>query len=110
METIGHEHVQTLDQALAAHQSALERLRGFILPGGTRAAAAADLGRAVCRRAERRMVTLAQADQSAGSPHLVAYLNRLSNVLFVVARVLNAREGRPETPWNRAGAGEDAQP
>ncbi len=108
METIGRKHVAALEHAMDSLQAGLETLRGFILPGGGRAGALVHLARAVCRRAERRLVTLAQTGGSAGSPHLVAYLNRLSNLLFVVARALNAREGRPETPWNKAVLGQDA--
>lgn len=106
--TIGPQHVAALEQAKDSLRAGLEPLRGFILPGGGRAAALADLARAVCRRAERRLVTLVQSGQPAGSPHLLAYLNRLSNLLFVVARALNAHDRRPETPWDKAGLGQGA--
>lgn len=108
VKTIGPQHIAALEQARGSLQTGLEPLRGFILPGGGRAGALAHLARAVCRRAERRLVTLVRSGQPAGSPHLLAYLNRLSNLLFVVARALNAREGRPERLWDRAGLGQRA--
>lgn len=73
----------------------LEPLRSFILAGGSPAGAALHLARAVCRRAERRMVAL----QPPIDATLVRYINRLSDLLFVMARVVNHREGVPETEW-----------
>jgi len=98
-------HVRALDRALSECEEGLPRLGGFILPGGTRAAALVHLARAVCRRAERRLVSLIHDQQSEKAPHLVAYLNRLSNLLFVVARHLNAQAGRGETLWEKTGSG-----
>ena len=70
-------------------------LRRFILPGGTSSGAAIHLARAVCRRAERRIVALdPQVD-----PVLVRYVNRLSDLLFALARAVNHRAGVPETEW-----------
>ncbi|MFN8122424.1 MAG: cob(I)yrinic acid a,c-diamide adenosyltransferase [Thermoleophilia bacterium] len=82
---------------------ALEPLTSFILPGGTAAAAALHLARAVCRRAERAVVALSDVD--AVNPEVVAYLNRLSDLLFIVARTCNAGEGG-DVLW-RPGAGRD---
>ena len=79
--------VLRLDEALAEHNAALPRLKEFILPAGTRSAALAHLSRTVARRAERALVALAQADAVNEAPR--QYLNRLSDLLFVLARVLN---------------------
>jgi cob(I)alamin adenosyltransferase len=80
-------HVARLEKVLDGFNAALPPLKDFILPGGTRAAALAHVARTVCRRAERRVVTLARTE---AVPELaVPYLNRLSDVLFVASRVLN---------------------
>jgi len=75
----------------------LAPLRQFILPGGAPAAAYLHLARTVCRRAERGVVSLAQAEPV--NAQVLAYLNRLSDLLFVVARVANARAGAADVPW-----------
>lgn len=79
--------VLRLDQALADHNAALPRLAEFILPAGTRSAAIAHVCRTVARRAERAVVTLAAQESINAAPR--QYLNRLSDLLFVLARVLN---------------------
>ena len=76
-----------LDQALEQHNAALPRLKEFILPAGTRSAAIAHVARTVARRAERAVVALAATDPVRATPR--HYLNRLSDLLFVLARVLN---------------------
>jgi cob(I)alamin adenosyltransferase len=81
------EAVLALDQALATHNAVLPRLAEFILPAGTRGAALAHVSRSVARRAERAVVALAQQDKVNDAPR--QYLNRLSDLLFVLARVLN---------------------
>jgi len=81
------EAVAHLDAALARHNAALPRLKEFILPAGTRSAALAHVARAVARRAERAVVTLAAGEAVNPAPRL--FLNRLSDLLFVLARVLN---------------------
>ena len=81
------EAVLHLDDALAHYNAALPRLKEFILPGGTRSAALAHVGRTVARRAERAVVALTAADTVRAEPR--HYLNRLSDLLFVLARVLN---------------------
>src|SRR5262245_12613257 len=81
-------HVLRLDEWLAAWNRKLAPLKEFILPGGTRAAALAHLARTVCRRAERSLVALGRAEP-VGEPAR-QYLNRLSDLLFVLGRVLNA--------------------
>jgi cob(I)alamin adenosyltransferase len=75
----------------------LAPLRAFILPGGTRAAAALHLARTVCRRAERRVVALMESDSVDAI--ILVYLNRLSDLLFVAARVENARAGVDDMRW-----------
>jgi len=81
------EAVLQLDRALAHYNDQLPRLKEFILPGGTRSAALAHVSRTVARRAERALVALAAADAVQPAPR--QYLNRLSDLLFVLARVLN---------------------
>ncbi len=81
------EAVLRLDQALEEHNASLPRLAEFILPAGTRSAALAHVSRTIARRAERAVVTLAAAEQVNAAPR--QYLNRLSDLLFVLARVLN---------------------
>ncbi|MDM0021595.1 cob(I)yrinic acid a,c-diamide adenosyltransferase [Variovorax saccharolyticus] len=86
-----------LDNALAEHNSALPRLAEFILPAGTRAASQAHVCRTVARRAERAVVALgAQAQINAAPRH---YLNRLSDLMFVLARVLNRVDGGDDVYW-----------
>lgn len=89
---------KALEPEIDRLDAALPPLRTFILPGGSPGGAALHLARTVCRRAERRVVTLAR--KSGVSPEAVVYLNRLSDLLFVMARSANARAGVPEAPWN----------
>ncbi len=86
-----------LEAAIDAWELELPPLHQFVLPGGTRTAAALHLARCICRRAERQVVVLPA--EARGAP-LLAYLNRLSDVLFVAARVANHRAGRPEALWD----------
>src|SRR6478735_6827125 len=81
------EAVARLDEALAHHNATLPRLKEFILPAGTRSAALAHVGRTIARRAERAVVALGAAETVRAAPR--QYLNRLSDLLFVLARVLN---------------------
>ncbi len=93
--------VERLEAHLDALDEELEPLRRFVLPGGTAAAAAFHVARTVCRAAERRCVTLAREaplDEPAQS-----YLNRLSDLLFVMARVENCRAGVPDVEWEGRG-------
>jgi cob(I)alamin adenosyltransferase len=96
---LGPKQIEALEQAIDRYEEALPPLQQFILPGGCQAAAALHVARTVCRRAERRLVTLAA--QEPISPTLVVYLNRLGDLLFVLARVANQRAGRPDTPWQK---------
>ena len=84
-----------LEQLIDHLEQELEPLRRFILAGGAPAGAALHVARAVCRRAERRIVSL----QPAADAAVVRYVNRLSDLLFVVARVVNKRSGAPEVEW-----------
>ena len=86
-ELLKPEAVIRLDEALAHYNEALPRLKEFILPAGTRSAAIAHVGRTIARRAERTVVALTAADTVRAEPR--HYLNRLSDLLFVLARVLN---------------------
>ena len=92
-------HVERLERELDRLNSALPPLREFILPGGSRSAALAHVARAVCRRAERRVVSLSRKQKVA--PVLLVYLNRLSDLLFVAARELNRAEGQPDVLWKQ---------
>lgn len=86
-----------LEQAMDAYNAELPALREFILPGGTRAAAICHLARAICRRAERALVTLDRS--SAVPPSALKFVNRLSDYLFVIARMLNRSAGVADVLW-----------
>ena len=93
-----------LEKWIDAMETEVEPLTAFILPGGSRAASVAHVARTVCRRAERRVLAL--TDDRGGVPDgLPAYLNRLSDTLFVLARFLNAREGILEPRWTARSKG-----
>jgi cob(I)alamin adenosyltransferase len=94
-------HVERLEARIESLREPLPPLRDFVFPGGTRAGAACHLARAVCRRAERSLVKLGGAE--AVSELSVKYLNRLSDLLFLAARTINAAEGHPETVWRPGG-------
>ena len=89
--------VQHLDDALAQHNAALPRLQEFILPAGSRAAAQAHICRTVARRAERTVVALGNAEPLNDAPR--HYLNRLSDLMFVLSRVLNRMDGGDDVYW-----------
>ncbi len=92
--------VRALEEAIDHFDAELPPLRNFILPGGTPAAAVLHFARAVCRRAERWLVGLMRESPQL-SPEILVYLNRLSDLLFVLARLVNVRAGQPETIWRR---------
>ena len=92
-------HVQRVEDAVEDFNADLAPLKEFILPGGTRAAALAHVARTVCRRAERAIVRLAATDPVSDAAR--RYLNRLSDLLFVLARALNHVAGRPDVLWKR---------
>ncbi|QUN27827.1 cob(I)yrinic acid a,c-diamide adenosyltransferase [Cupriavidus sp. KK10] len=93
------EQVTQLDTWLADYNANLPRLAEFILPGGSRAAAQAHVCRTVCRRAERALVALGAAEPLNEAPR--QYLNRLSDLMFVLARVLNRAGGGSDVLWQR---------
>ena len=95
---ISHDRVTALEAATDGYNASLGPLREFILPGGGRAGAQAHVARAVCRRAERALAGL--ASQEPINPQSIAYVNRLSDLLFALARHLNRVEGVEESYWN----------
>jgi cob(I)alamin adenosyltransferase len=92
--------VEALERDIDRFEEALPPLREFILPGGTPAAALLHLARTVARRAEREIVTLGA--QEPLNPDLLKYVNRLSDLLFVLARAANQAAGRPDSTWHPA--------
>jgi cob(I)alamin adenosyltransferase len=96
-ELLKPEAVLALDEALAHYNGQLPRLEEFILPGGNRAASQAHVCRTVARRAERSVVALGAAEELRETPR--QYLNRLSDLLFVLARVLNRMNGGDDVYW-----------
>ena len=94
---IGEPQIGMLEHMIDGHEAKLQPLQDFILPGGTPKAAAFHLARTVCRRAERAVVSLAREQKI--SPAIVQYLNRLSDLLFVLARATNAEARRPDVTW-----------
>lgn len=93
------QRVEELEQWIDRAEQALDPLESFILPGGGEAGAALHFARTVCRRAERMVVRL--AGEEAIDPAITVYLNRLSDLLFVWARLANHRAGVPERPWRQ---------
>lgn len=91
---LGDADVARLEALIDKYEQEVPPLRRFILPGGTPAAAALHLVRTVCRRAERRMVAMVSVDTE-----YLAYMNRLSDLVFVLTRVVNARAGVAEAEW-----------
>jgi len=96
-------HVRAIEADIDRLEATLTPLEHFILPAGTRAAATLHVARAVCRRAERRLVAAIRQSHEEISPGLVAYLNRLGDLLFVLTRTVNAQAGRPEVVWQKSG-------
>ena len=99
MEMITAKQVQHLEEELDRFNDDLEPLKDFILPGGTRAAALCHQARTICRRAERMIVALGQEEAVNDAPR--QYLNRLSDLLFVLGRVLNRAGGRGDVLWQK---------
>ncbi|GMQ90296.1 MAG: cob(I)yrinic acid a,c-diamide adenosyltransferase [Gammaproteobacteria bacterium] len=98
--------VTELELTLDELNAGLQPLKEFILPGGTPVAALCHLARTVCRRAERRIVSLARSETVSATA--IRYLNRLSDLLFVTARALNAQAGEPDILWRREQKPTDA--
>jgi cob(I)alamin adenosyltransferase len=95
------EQVERLEGWCDEGNEGLPMLRSFVLPGGSEAAALLQLARTVCRRAERRAVALSRREQV--TPEALAYLNRLSDLLFILARAANATAGVEEPLWKPGG-------
>ncbi|MFM7205044.1 MAG: cob(I)yrinic acid a,c-diamide adenosyltransferase [Planctomycetaceae bacterium] len=98
-ERITAGHVQALEVEIDRHEATLEPLTCFILPAGTPLAAAFHVARTVCRRAERRVVTLAAQPETIIPRNAIEYLNRLGDLLFVLGRVANRQAGVADDPW-----------
>ena len=98
----GDRHVEQLERDIDAFDATVAPLQEFILPGGVRSAALIHVARTVCRRAERRVVSLEAAlhKQPTQTP-VVRYLNRLGDLLFVLPRVLNARAQVHDVTWRK---------
>ena len=94
---IGPANIEKLEKDMNGIENALQPLRHFILPGGSKTAALLHFARTVCRRAERRVVTLSKKERI--DPQIIIYLNRLSDWLFMLAREENARENVKEEEW-----------
>jgi len=97
--SVDAKRIKELEQEIDSMEADLQPLKTFIVPGGSPAAAQLHVARTVCRRAERRVVAL--KDSSAEMQTTTAYLNRLSDFLFVAARFANRRHGTPDTLWSR---------
>jgi cob(I)alamin adenosyltransferase len=96
-EMVKAERIQALEQTLDQLNEQLQPLQEFILPGGSRAAAYCHLARTVCRRAERQLTRLSR--EQAVTPVSLQYLNRLSDLLFVMCRILNKDAGKADVLW-----------
>ena|SRR5437867_3515997 len=88
-----------IEEMIDMYDAKVEPLRTFILPSGSRAGALLHLCRTVCRRAERAVITVARAEPV--NPELLRYLNRLSDLMFVLARYVNKTARKPETQWRK---------
>jgi len=94
---VDDERITQLEHAIDDGDRELEPLKAFIVPGGSPKAAALHVARTICRRAERRVVSLAETEEIPGV--VIIYLNRLSDLLFTLARVANRRAGTGEVTW-----------
>jgi cob(I)alamin adenosyltransferase len=109
---LGPTQTGRLERWIDEHEDSLPKLTNFILPSGTSGACFLHLARGVCRRAERRLVTLSHQVPGAVSDDLIVYLNRLSDLLFVLSRVVNQTSGVGDVMWvglARAGASREKQ-
>ncbi len=102
--TIGPREIKRLEETIDDFEKPLAPLKVFILPGGSRVAAELHVARTVCRRAERRVTAL--LEETADVRHAVVYLNRLSDLLFVLARWANHEEKTAETTWHAGTTGQ----
>lgn len=93
--------VKFLENSIDAIEAILNPLRNFILPGGTKSSALLHFARTVCRRAERVIISLDEKEKI--NPHIIIYLNRFSDLLFVIARFENHAASEPEIEWKTRG-------
>jgi cob(I)alamin adenosyltransferase len=100
--TIEKEQIQALETAIDRYEARLPPIKGFLLPGGTRAAALFHIARTICRRAERELVTASQIEKQPVSSLVLAYINRLSDLLYVLARFSNAQANVIDRPWKKS--------
>lgn len=98
---LGPEQTDRLERWIDGHEDTLPQLTNFILPSGSSGACFLHLARGVCRRAERRLVTLSRQVPGSVSDDLIVYLNRLSDLLFVLSRVVNQLSGINDVRWVR---------
>lgn len=96
---LGPVHIHRIEQWIDRHEDQLPPLRSFILPAGNQTACHLHLARGICRRAERRVITLGRQSGVTVSADLVIYLNRLSDLLFVLSRAVNQESGTEEVEW-----------
>jgi cob(I)alamin adenosyltransferase len=97
VERIQQEHITSIERVIDAVEARLKPLSSFIVPGGSHVAAQLHLARTICRRAERFVVRLSREERV--EPSCIVFLNRLSDLLFVLARYANQLDGVNETPW-----------
>lgn len=101
LPTVQPKMIECLEQAIDYYEELLPPLRQFILPGGAATSAMLHVARTVCRRAERRVVTLYEANVDQVSVHVLGYLNRLGDLLFLLARAANFAVNMPDVPWRK---------
>lgn len=99
MRLLDDQRILALENLMDAAELELSPLTNFVLPGGTQSAASFHYGRTVCRRAERQVVSLMKQPGVADYGRLLVYLNRLSDFLFVLARLVNCRSQQPDIAW-----------
>lgn len=102
LAVIGSDDVERLERWIDHHEATLPALRAFVLPGGTALSAHLHIARTVCRRAERACVSLGET--TAVRAEVLIYLNRLSDLLFVLARAANQALQSPDVPWSKKGS------
>ena len=98
---ISTEQITRLEQTIDHYEERLAPLKNFILPAGTPGSAALHLARAISRRAERCIVTFARSGENLVSAEMLAYVNRLTDLLFVLARTANHEAGEPDVAWKK---------
>jgi cob(I)alamin adenosyltransferase len=100
--TIEEKQIQALETAIDRYEARLPPIKGFILPGGVRSAALFHVARTICRRAERELVTASQVEKHLVSSRILAYINRLSDLLYVLARFSNAQANIIDRSWEKS--------